>query len=423
MLTFKLAWRSFVRHRWRSALTCSAVALGMGLLLGFDGLTTWGHANRIERAVRMGSGHVVVQPKGLSHHGNLHRTLDANHEGVVAAGTLTGVEHMVQRLEGHGLLSTGVRTAAVSVAGVESTTEPIASTIASKKKRLEGHYLRPRSELAHPNQPGDVYIGAKLAARMNLSIDDRLVLTVTGKKSKDTRSAAFYVRGIYQTRIKAIDGFRVEIDLAEAQQLFDAPDQITQLAFILDDARRVPGAKAALSALAKEKGLAEWDVQDWQEAIPILKEAAAFEKAILGFLLGIVFIVVAIGIFNTLLMSVVERTRQFGVMMAVGTSSLRLFATILCEALVLAVISIAIGSAVGYLIHSVIASIGIDATIFYGKDVEVAGMIPEGRVYSKLPLSHILRWGAAIMVVVVAAAAYPAYRVTKLRPVDAIDHV
>jgi ABC-type antimicrobial peptide transport system permease subunit len=110
-------------------------------------------------------------------------------------------------------------------------------------------------------------------------------------------------------------------------------------------------------------------------------------------------------------------------MMAIGTSGQRLFATVLVEALLLGVLASAVGVGIGLAIHNKIATTGIDVAETYGSEVEVSGVVMEGRIYSYLPTETVVVWALIVVGIAVASAVYPAWRAARLQPIEAMRHV
>jgi lipoprotein-releasing system permease protein len=419
MLTLKLAWRGFVRHRWRSAITALAVSLGLAMLLAFVGIADDGHARMAELGIRMGSGNVLVEAKGYRE----AQTLDyVVHDADAIADTIakrSDVSAAAVRLRTSGLIAAGAHSAPVLVAGVDPEREQAASDLAGKTLRVAGEYLRPRSKMPFAGQPADLYLGKTLAERLGVDLGDRVVLTLSPPGDAEPAQAAFFVRGMFRTGVDDLDGSYVEIPLEEARSLLGLPGAATEVA-ALTSLERTADLQAALAQeLAGRKDLA---VVPWQIALRELHEALVLDDAGLYLMMAIVFLVVALGIFNTVLMSVTERTRELGVMMALGTSERRLFALILTEAMVLALVSIAFGVAMGLGMHLWVAHHGIDVKRFAG-EIQFAGIAWSGMIYSRLSLAVVLRWSIAVGVVVLLSALYPAWSVTRLQPVEAMHHV
>jgi len=165
------------------------------------------------------------------------------------------------------------------------------------------------------------------------------------------------------------------------------------------------------------------EVLPWQKALRELYEYVLLDDAGMYVLMAVVFLIIGIGIFNTVLMSVLERTREFGVMMAIGTSGGRMFAVVVLEALLLGVFATAAGLGLGLAVHSWLASTGLDVTALYGEGFEFAGIVFEGRIYSLLTTATVVKWCLIVIGIVVASALYPAWRTTRLKPVEAMRHV
>jgi ABC-type lipoprotein release transport system permease subunit len=307
------------------------------------------------------------------------------------------------------------------VAAVDPTLEPAASTIASDDARVAGAYLRPRDAQALQNAPADIYIGATLAKTLALSLNDRVVLTMNARGHSRPTSAAFRVRGIFHTGISELDGFYVEIPLREGQRLLDVGGGVTQVAVLVDQLGEADRVASQLRSRLKDTP--DVQVLTWKEGLRELYEAILLDDLGLYLMMAIIFVIVALGIFNTILMSVVERTRELGVMMAVGTSGRRLFATVMVESLILGVVSAAVGLAIGLSIHFWLASHGLDLGSLYGEDMEMAGIVFKGRVYSYLTVGVVAKWTAVVIGLVVGSAVYPALRAARLNPVEAMRHV
>jgi len=417
----KIAWRSLRRHRRRSIITGAAVALGLALMLIFIGLNDDGHARMIDIGIHMGAGHVVVQGNGYQQDQTLDHIVSDPEAVMAAARRVPEVRHVAARVRAGGLLSSGVESTAVAVNGVDPTVEPQVSTIAQERALVAGSYLRPATELEFENQPADIYVGKDLARRLQLELGDRVVLTVSPRGGGRPSSAAFLVRGIFRTGMDELDGFYVEIPIEQAQSLLALGGGVTQVALLIDDVKNAGRVAAEMRRELGER--ADLEVLPWQQALRELYEYVLIDDAGMYVLMAVVFLIIGIGIFNTVLMSVLERTHEFGVMMAIGTSGRRIFAIVVVEALLLGVFATAVGLGIGLGVHSWIASTGIDVTALYGEGFEFAGIVFEGRIYSLLTTATVVRWCLIVIGLVVASALYPAWRTTRLEPVEAMRHV
>jgi len=420
MLVLRIAWRSFVRHRRRSIITGAAIALGLAMLLAFLGLAQDAHRRMAELGIGLGGANVAVQGAGYQDELTLDHVVAEPQPIIALARRVPGVRAVVPRVRASGLISTGAASAGVAVAGVDPELEAAVSTIAGAGARVDGAYLRPRSAVEFAHQPADIYIGAQLARTLDLAVGDRVVLEASPRGGSHPSSAAFFVRGVFRTGLDELDGFYVEIPLADAQALYGLGEAVTQVAVFtrdLDDTAAVTQALVAATA-----GRDDLEVLPWQRTLRELYEAIVLDDLGFYLMMAIIFVIVGIGIFNTVLMSVVERTRELGVMMAIGTSKRRLFLFVLAEAGILAVVAAGVGAAIGVGIHLYFHGHGLDMSALFG-DLQVAGIVVSGTMYSKLSVGDVVGWTAVVIGLVLLSALFPASRVARLEPLEAMRHV
>lgn len=418
MLTLRLAWRSFLRYRRRSLISGAAIALGLAMMLVFVGVAEDAHERMIDIGVHLGSGHVVIQGRGYQEDQTLAHVVADPAAVEAAARALPGVRGVAARVRGAGLATAGASSSAVVVAGVDPAVEPRVSSIDAPRRRVAGDYLRRSADLPFAGEPPDAYLGVTLARKLGVEPGDRLVVTVSPRGSGEPKASALRVRGLFRTGVDELDGYLLEMPLDQAQALYDLGGAVTQVAVLLDDTDDAAGAAARLGRALPDS----LEVLPWQQALRELHEAVVLDDASLYLIMAVVFVIVAIGIFNTVLMSVIERTRELGVLAALGTSAGRLFAGVVAEAAVLGVVAAAVGLAVGLALHAWLASHGLDVAALYGGDLQFSGIAFEGRVYSALTPRLVLQWTVIVIALVVASALYPAWRACRLEPVEAMRH-
>ncbi|MFH1130675.1 MAG: FtsX-like permease family protein [Pseudomonadota bacterium] len=420
-MIWKLAWRSFLRHKRRSIITAAAISLGLAMMIIFVGVGDDGHIRMAKMGIRMGSGHIVIQGKGYQQEQTLDYLITDPARLIEIAGKIQSIVHIVPRVKTGGLISSGEHSSAVMIVGVDPKIEKQASDIPSDRKRIAGKYLRSREEMSHPNDPADIYIGAGLAKNLNVELGDRVVITASPKGKGRPASAAFHVRGVFRSGISELDSFYAEIPLLEAQELLNLGKQVSQVALILQNIEEtLPITAFIKKQLGENKGL---EILSWQEALKELYDAIVLDDASLYFMMAIIFVIVALGIFNTVFMSVLERTRQFGVMMALGTAPRHLFATVMTESFILAIVGAVVGLCIGLGLHFWVATVGIDVTALTGGGYEFAGINFEGMIYSHLTTWVVIKWTLVVIGIVVASALYPALRAASRKPVEAMRHV
>ena len=425
MLTFKLAARNLWRHKRRTLITAAAIIFSFALLVLFMGIADGGHRQMIDMGVRMGSGHVVIQATGYQD----DRTLDHRVEDVAAVTAAIGEAgidaRVARRLFSSGLARAGNKSVGVAIAGVDPIQEQATNDIASDDKRIRGGWLRPSAEMRFQNALSDIYIGSVLAETLEVDLGDRVALTVQPKDDDrgNPRSAAFQVRGVFRTGNDELDGFFLYIPLDEAQELNGVGGSVSQIALILPDQDRTPAVHDALAARLEcpEGGI---DVLPWQEALPELYEFILLDDASFYLFMGIIFILVAMGIFNTILTSVIERTREFGLLTALGSRPRRIVAVVMLEAVLIGFIGLVLGSALGLAGNAYFEAYGLDYAALAGSDsLEAVGLNLATVLYSDLPEAMFAKSLIAVFAVVLLSALWPAIRAARLKTLEALQHV
>lgn len=421
MFTLKMAIRNLVRNRRRSLITASAITFSYALLIMFMGIGDGAHAQMIDMGVRMGSGHVVVQAKGYQ----TEQTLDLRIESpgpILEAMEAAGVEGaFAPRLIANGLVRAGSKAVGVVIAGVDPEREAVVNDLASDEKLVDGGWLRPRSALPYDNMPSDLYLGKTLAETLDVKVGDRVGVTVQPRDDDDPRTAAFLVRGVFATGSDEMDGFFVMVPLEDAQPLLGVGDALTQIGVILDDQSHTQAVHAQIAP-----ALADYPVEvlPWQQALPELYEFIVLDDASLYLFIGIVFLLVALGIFNTVLTSVIERTREFGLMRSLGARGTRVLRLVLGEAAVLGVFATILGLVLGLAGNWYFTVEGLDyGALLGGESYTAAGVNFATVMYAKLGVMPTVRSFVGVLLIIVLSAIWPAVRAARLKPLEALHHV
>ncbi|MCB9555016.1 MAG: ABC transporter permease [Deltaproteobacteria bacterium] len=400
-----------------------AISLGLALILFSVGMQIDTHQTMIDLGVRMGSGHVAIQAEGYQQHRSLDYLLSGSRRLLAQLRQLSGVRRAIPRLEAAGLVRAGESSAAIAVVGVDPSEEQAVAGLARKSYRRRGRYL---SADVRGNRPADIYIGSGLAQTLQVGVGDRVVLTVSPLDDRANSSAAFVVCGIFRTGVTELDSFLVQLPLSAAQQLLSVGDGLTQIAVLLEDGDSARATAARWQArFAAQHGTAmRREILPWQVTHAELYDGLKLDKNFNYLIAGIIFLIIAIGIFNTIQMSVVERTRQFGVMMALGTAPRRMFALVVAEATLIAIVGAIVGLAIGLALHGLMVRYGIDIETMSGgvDSYEFGGVALTGTLHSRLPVPIVALWAAIIVAITLLSGIYPALRATRLRPVSAMRH-
>jgi len=412
-LLVRLATRNLRRQLRRSLLTSAAMVLGVALLVFSRSLASGAHEDWIEAGVRLGTGHVAIQAPGYRARRTLDDRLEASDLERVrsALGAPAVARHVVERttrLEVQGLASSANGAVPVLVMGVEPATERRFSRLA--ERRVEGDYLPADDPLA-------AYMGRELAERLDVGPGSRVVLTAQDATGQVVGQLV-RVRGIFETGLPDVDERIVHIPLATARSWLSAGGAATTVALLLDASGAVdPVARALDEALSPGRRIA---VLRWQEAMPELEAAVRMDDFGDYVFHAVTLAIVALAIINTILMSVLQRTREFGVVRALGMTRGETGAQVLVEGVLLSATSGLIGIALGFLVTWTFFRNGLDYSFLMEEGFRAAGAVIDPVVRPHFDLLQLVGSLLFVFIIGVGASLYPAWRATRIDVAEAM---
>ena len=402
----RLAGRGVLREARRSVLTASAMALGLALLMFSRSLADGGHEDWINAGVRMGAGHVLIQAPGHRESGSLEDRLSESQADVslAALGALEGPSAPLAttlRLSTNGLASSASSAVPAVIQGVDPEIEAGFSHVV--EKLTEGRYLETDDRLA-------AYVGSGMAERLGLSLGSRFVLTAQSTGG-DLEGQLVRVVGIFRTGLPEVDEALVHIPIATARSWLDADGAVTTVGAILQGSRIVPEVVSELRAELEPSGVR---VLSWREAYPELDAAVRIDDYGDFIFHGILFTIVALAVLNTVLMSVLYRKREFGVLQALGLTPNGTGLVVFTEGLLLTALAGIVGIALGLAVTWVFFRDGLDFSGLMNEDFTFSGIVMDPVVFPEFRFLHILQSAVSIAVVGISASLYPAYQATKI---------
>lgn len=411
MKLFLIAVRNLLRNPLRSAITLSAITFGLVMIHYTVTMQTGQYREMITQGVSTLAGHVVVQAPGYQEErdaelvvpeaSRVQSTLEeAFPEAVVAP-----------RIFLAGLLNSPTNSVGVGVSAVDPVAEAAVQQI--DEQVVDGSWL--------DDSARGIVIGAKMAETLDVEIGDKVVYMGQHGDSAEMASRLFRVKGIFRTGGAELDGFVAFAPIEAARELLDGADVAHQVTLHLDDPDQSDAATEVLRDRLADHGGAE--VLHWSEAIPQIYGLIQVDRSSGDVGLVILGIIVAMGVLNTVLMSALERTREFGVMMALGMKPRQLGWLILLEGFALGLIGSAMGLAVGMALSWSLVTYGIDIAALAGvESIESAGVVMSGTLYGAFNPVRALNYTLGAVVFTTLAALYPALYVARLEPVDAMRH-
>lgn len=409
-LLFTLAARGLRRNRRRSLITIAGIAFGLGLMSLSNNIGYGSHQDMVKSAVGLMAGHIVVQHADYQDEPRAERVV-AN-SGQIASSLAAAMPEatVLRRINLEGLLLSPLSSTAVGLRAVQPEAE--AMVIDLDDRIVEGEWLKAEDADA-------IILGQLLAERLSVGLGDKVVfMSQVGDRDVDSR--LFRVRGMFRTGSPEIDGMVAIVNLEPAQELLPETDPATLVAVHLPDDRQTADQTVLARQLVPDPGLA---VLAWQEAIPDIVAFVELDAAYSDAMWLVLGVIVALGVVNTVLMSVMERVREFGVMMAIGMKPRQLAAMVLMEGMVLGLIGAAIGLALGTLATWPLMHYGLDLSEMYGGESIEAGGVPLSLVlYPEIDTARLVVYPFIGVLFAVLASLYPAWKVTGLQPVQAIRH-
>jgi len=401
---WKLAIRDLGRNKRRSGLTLIAVALGLGLLVVTSGLTEGSVQGSIENNIRVQTGHVQVREESYDEDKVSMKWEDLldDPQGVAAqAETLPNVRAATPVLWASGILATSEESAGVRVFGIDPLSEASATF---REGTISGQFLT-------SDDRSGILIGRRLAKSLELSAGDDINLLInTSDEQPD--EAIFTIRGVYDTGTPSFDESTVFLPLAKAQTFTRAGDRASAVLVLTD---RQEDAEAVASAL-RAPGL---KVLTWHDLNQVMLQAVETSMGIMYLMYLVVLAVVAVVIANTLLMSVFERTREMGILAALGMKGRQIMTMFVMEAATLGVIGIILGILLGSLGVYYLATEGW----YIGEELATAATAEVAygdTVYARFSVSDTVSLSIAELVITLVAALYPAWFAARMEPIDAL---
>ena len=418
-LYLRLAWRNIWRHRRRTINILLAMSLSLGMMMWYDGLID-GFNNAIYgNAIRVLGGNIQIHAAGYRAKVDSNPLIPLTNDAAVVQAALAhpDVISATRRIQTGGLLSNREGAFGVSIIGIDPEAEaaPIQTgNDAGKPLSLIAQNIKEGEWLTADG--GDVIlIGRGMADVMDVRVGDRITM-VGSDIHKQNRQRTMTVVGIYDIGIPTLERQSAYIPLAEAQALFGLDGQSTEIQVNI---KRLGEEDKVVAAL--EPALPGYEVESWNKNYPEL-ETAINSKGAAMTIFGIIIIsIAAIGILNLLLMAVYERTREIGLLGAMGLKPREIAALFVLEGALIGIVGAAAGIVVGLIINVISAQVGLDYTS-YASISDYMALI-NSRIYPSLGLQN-LPWRAATVVIISTLAAFiPAREASHREPAEALHYV
>lgn len=409
-----MAWRNLWRQKRRTLITISSIVLATFLAVMMIGMNDRSWEDVINTAARIGGGHITLQNPEYQDKPGLNRSVQSTRQKLEAIKKLPHVEHVLQRIVGQTMLSTTSDSAGAGFIAYDPALEG-PDTLSILEAVKEGQLF------ATADDKG-IILGQTLAKNLGAKMGSKVVYTLTDKQGEIVSGMA-RVSGIVHTGSPSVDRGLCFLPIdAMRKTLAYAKDESTQMAVFIDSQRRSADVRDSINAILDDGTVA----LTWKQTQPDLASFIAMKKGGGTFFSVLMLLLCAAGIFNTLFVSVMERLREFGILLAVGLSPRKLFSLVMIESLWLGLIGLLSSAVVVAWPYYSLATKGLDMTEMYlksGQKADVAGvgmsMILHVGLYPESLLAIII----AVLSAVLLSGLYPAYKAGTVEPVEVIKLV
>lgn len=407
-----MAWRNLWRRKRRTLITAISIGFGVMLAVTFTGSGDYWYTNMINAGATMGLGHITIEPHGYNQTPSLDKRLLNAGEVRKHVLTMPRVSNAIVRIMGQAMFASASKT----IGGMFLAVDP------SQESPDQNLLLRSliQGQLFPGTDGRGIVVGSKMAKKLNLRIGKKLVYTTTDVSGEIVSEIA-RVTGIFTTGVNEVDGALVLLPINSVRAILHYDDEdATLVAVTVNDQRY---AESIRDKIAAEVGNPLREVLTWKQTQTELAGIITMDKSgnyITQVLIGLL---IAAGILNTLLMSVLERTREFGVMMAVGMSPATLFKLVLVESFWLALIGLAVGIIITAPWYAYLHYVGLDFSGAIGNDYSAGGVLVDPIFRIRLYKESIIAILAGVFSLTLLSGIYPAWRAGRTPPVESLKAI
>ena len=390
-------------------ITASSIAFGVLLAVTFTGAGDYFYTRMIDAGANMGMGHISIMAPDYNRAPSSKKRLHQAEALKQCVEEFDDVQSVAMRIQGQAMFA----SARKSIGGIFFAIDPRQENSDNNlfvKAMVEGDML--------PSASGSsVVLGTELAKKLKLKIGKKVVYTTTDKNG-DIVSAIARVGGLFKTGSDEIDGSVAILPLHKVQKVLGyQQDEVSVLAVVLSDQRYSNQLGDKMQALPQ---FADVEVLNWQQTQPDLAGMIAVDKGSNYISQLLIALLVAAGILNTMLMSVLERRREFGVMMAVGMSPKNLFLLVMLESFWLAILGLIIGVIVTTPWFLFMSQTGIDLSAAYGDGFSFGGVLLDPTFKLRLFKESIIAILVGLFGLALLSGAYPAWQAGRVAPVESL---
>ena len=407
-----LAWRNLWRHKRRTLITASSIAFGVLLAVTFTGAGDYFHTRMIDAGANMGMGHITIAAQDYNRAPSSQKPIKGSNTLQALIADLPEVTSVVARIQGQAMFASARKSVGGTFIAIDPSQESANNNLFIGSL-IEGAMLRQTAGRG-------IVMCVDLVRKLKLKKKKKVVYTTTDING-DIVSAVARVSGIFRTGVAEVDGGMALLPIQSVQKVLGyASDEVSLLAISLGDQRL---SHALRDKMQGQPEFEHVEVLNWQQTQPDLAGMIAVDKSANRISQLMISLLIAAGILNTMLMSVLERSREFGVMMALGMSPRGLFSLVILESFWLAVVGLIIGIIITIPWYLHMAETGIDLTSAYGDDFSFGGVLLDTVFKIRLFKESIIVILIGLFGLALLSGVYPAWRAGRIPPVESLKEL
>jgi ABC-type lipoprotein release transport system permease subunit len=408
LLYLRLAWRNIWRHRRRTIIIVLAMSMTMALMMWYDGILNGFTDTIYGNAVKVLGGNIQVHAAGYRSQANATPLLPlADAQAVInAAEANSETLGATQRINTGGLVTNQEGAFAVGITGVEPEKE--------LKLNIIGQYVKTGRNLTSADTD-NILLGKGLADAMNVQVGDRITL-VGRSQHEQMRQRTMTVVGIFDLGMTDIEKQTIYISLGEAQSLYNLNGQSTEVAVFL---KHIGQESAVIKSM--QPGLKGYEAESFQANYPDLASAITTKGSVMNIFSVIIIAIAGVGILNLLLMAIYERTREIGMLGAMGLKPRQISLLFILEGTMIGLVGVAAGIVLGLAINGLLMKVGLDFRS-YSSITSYMALIKD-KIYPSWGTEKLLMRALVVAIISALASVIPAIEAGRREPAEALHYV
>ncbi len=403
-MLFKMAWRNIWRNKRRTLITAASILFAVLFATFMESWQKGAWNNMISNVVNFYFGYVQVHEDGYWDEQSIDKAFIFTDSMRQLEKRVPEIRNMLPRLESFALASTGKNTMGAMVVGIDPEAENSMTKLS--ERLVHGQYLEASDQAA--------LIAEGIAENLGITVGDTLVLVSQGFHGVNS-AGKYPVKGIVSFPSPELNKQMIYLPMPEAQWFYGAEGRVTSLAFKLNDQDDI---RPAVRAIKAKLSTDEYEVMDWKEMMPDLLQAKALDSAGNVIVYIILYLIIAFGIFGTILMMTKEREYEFGILVSIGMHRMQLAITVWLEIVMLGIVGALAGIIVSIPLVYYFKVNPIRFSGEYAAAMEKFGFEP---VFpTEFQAVIFITQGLIVLILTGILALYPIFKIRKMEPVDAM---